>query len=149
MSVEMLKLKRIILDADIKAAQGDIMEHMPSTAAYFKPACKEAAGGGVASLAPSRPSKANKPFRARFDVAREAWRKQGIERWASKTSDKCRQKYAGRLRRPLAIIDPIPHTFARGGNHALTGYCHAARCGAIHASRLRRCPTFVNTLYIF
>ena len=91
MSVEMLKLKRIILDADIKAAQGDIMEHMPSTAAYFKPACKEAAEGGVAIIAPGRASKENKPFRAQFDAAREAWRKQGIERWASKTSDNCRQ----------------------------------------------------------
>ena len=60
-------------------------------ATCFKPACKEAAGGGVASIAPGRASKENKPFRAQFDAAREAWRKQGIERWASKTSDNCRQ----------------------------------------------------------
>ena len=113
MSVEMLKIKCGILDADIKAAQADIMVHMPSTAAYFKPACKEAAGGGVASLAPSRPSKANKPFRARFDVAREAWRKHTPHQWASKTSDNCRQIHAGRLRRPLTIIDRNPTPLRR------------------------------------
>ena len=101
-----------------------------------------------ARIAPGRASKENKPFRAQFDAAREPGENKG-------SND-------GRRRRPI-IVDktcrtsptptgnnqPYPPHLRACGNHALTGYCHAARCGAIHASRLRRCPTFVNTLYIF
>ena len=71
LSVEMLKVKCGILDADIKAA-----------------------GGGVASLAPGRNSKENNPFRAQFDAAGESWRKQESHQWASKTSVNCRQTHA-------------------------------------------------------
>ena len=95
MSVEMLKIKCGILDADIKAAQADIMVHMPSTAAYFKPACKEAAEGGVAIIAPGRASKENKPFRAQFDAAREAWREN-------------RRPTNGRRRRPIITDRHMP-----------------------------------------
>ena len=119
LSVEMLKIKCGILDADIKAAQADIMVHMPSTAAYFKPACKEAAEGGVAIIAPGRASKENKPFRAQFDAAREAWRIKADGQRASKTSGNLRHKYDGRLRRPLKIIHHTPHPC--GGNYALSG----------------------------
>ena len=85
----MLKIRRIVLETDIKAAEG-----------------------GVALIAPGRASKKNKPFRAQFDAASEAWRKQVSHQWASDTSDNYRQTHAGRLRRPLAIINRIPHTFA-------------------------------------
>ena len=46
----------------------------------------KAAGGGVAGVAPGRTSKENKPFRAQFDAASEAWRKHTPHHRASKTS---------------------------------------------------------------
>ena len=57
----------------------------------FQTRVQKAAGGGVAKVAPGRTSKENKPFRAQFDAASEAWRKQNCNRWASKTSTNCRQ----------------------------------------------------------
>ena len=121
MSVEMLKIKCGILDADIKAAQADIMVHMPSTAAYFKPACKEAAEGGVAIIAPGRASKENKPFRAQFDAASEAWRKQESHQWASETSGRFRSIIIGRLRRPSFNLLFSPGLAA--GKCALRAFC--------------------------
>ena len=109
----MLKIKRGILDADIKAA-----------------------GGGVAVVAPSRPSKANKPFRAQFDAAREAWRKHVPERWASKTSFNHRQNMpdVSDAQRQSTTITPYLRV---DGNYVLTDYCHDARYGAIITPLLR------------
>ena len=47
-------------------------------ATCFKAACKEAAEGGVVSIAPGRAAEAKSPQGA--FAGREAWRKQGIER---------------------------------------------------------------------
>ena len=79
----------------------------------FQTRVQKAAGGGVAKVAPGRTSKENKPFRAQFDAASEAWRKQVSHQWASDTSDNYRQTHAGRLRRPLAIINRPPTPLRR------------------------------------
>ena len=94
----MLKIRRIVLETDIKAAEG-----------------------GVALIAPGRASKKNKPFRAQFDAASEAWRKQESHQWASETSGRFRSIIIGRLRRPSFNLLFSPGLAA--GKCALRAFC--------------------------
>ena len=110
MSVEMLKIRRIVLETDIKAAEG-----------------------GVALIAPGRASKKNKPFRAQFDAASEAWRKQESHQWASETSGRFRSIIIGRLRRPSFNLLFSPGLAA--GKCALRAFCFG------HSTRSYFCNT--------
>ena len=87
----------------------------------FQTRVQKAAGGGVAKVAPGRTSKENKPFRAQFDAASEAWRKQESHQWASETSGRFRSIIIGRLRRPSFNLLFSPGLAA--GKCALRAFC--------------------------
>ena len=89
-----------------------------------------------ARIAPGRASKENKPFRAQFDAASEAWRKQESHQWASETSGRFRSIIIGRLRRP-SVNAPVFSRPSRAANAPCGLFASPARPGAITVSLLR------------